>query len=177
MGRALSFFFGRILFPSPQEMVFLIKVTVIGHFDCSSYNALHCELLLSGRLLSVQKKKDRPCLWIDTASAGTWNLPWKKIFCSGKNLEVDILCWSRHSMWQPHMPYTSYRRQCQIKVRFESRGRLFFKALEKRFWMAKYAPIIIIWCIERGFYKRITWSPVFGVFTNALITWQRKCLY
>ena len=67
-------------------------------------------------------------------------------------------------------------RQCQIRVRFESRGRLFFKALVKRFWMAKYAPIIIIWCIERGFYKRITWSPVLGVFTNALITWQRKCL-
>ena len=69
-----------------------------------------------------------------------------------------------------------YMRQCQIRVRFESRGRLFFKALVKRFWMAKYAPIIIIWCIERGFYKRITWSPVLGVFTNALITWQRKCL-
>jgi len=69
-----------------------------------------------------------------------------------------------------------HRRQCQIRVRFESRGRLFFKALVKRFWMAKYAPIIIIWCIERGFYKRITWSPVLGVFTNALITWQCKCL-
>ena len=76
-----------------------------------------------------------------------------------------------------HCLALSVMRQCQIRVRFESRGRLFFKALVKRLWMAKYAPIIIIWCIERGFYKRITWSPVLGVFTNALITWQRKYLY
>ena len=67
-------------------------------------------------------------------------------------------------------------RQCQIRVRFESRVSQFFKALGKRFWLAKYVPIIIICCIEKGFYKRFNWSPVLGVFTNALITWQCKCL-
>ena len=34
--------------------------------------------------------------------------------------------------------------------------------------MTKYAPNIIMWCIERGFYKKITWSPVLCVFTNTL---------
>ena len=48
----------------------------------------------------------------------------------------------------------SCRRQCQIRIRFESRGRPFVKALEKWFLMTKYAPIIIIWCIERGFFKK-----------------------
>ena len=71
----------------------------------------------------------------------------------------------------------AYMRQCQIRVRFESRGSQIFKALGKCFLMTKYAAIIIIWCIERGFYKRTTWSPVLAVFTNALITWQRKYLY
>ena len=73
--------------------------------------------------------------------------------------------------------YNRDTRQCHIRIRFESRGRLFFKALVKHFWMTKYAPIIIIWCIERGFYKRIAWSPVSGVFTNALITWHSTYLY
>ena len=68
----------------------------------------------------------------------------------------------------------SLTRQCQIRVRFESRGSQIFKALGKCFLMTKYAAIIMIWCIERGFYKRTTWSPVLGVFTN---TWQRIYLY
>ena len=59
-------------------------------------------------------------------------------------------------------------RQCQIRLQFESRGMQFFKVLEKWFSMAKYLPIIVLWYSERGFYKIITWSPVLGVFTDAL---------
>ena len=44
----------------------------------------------------------------------------------------------------------------------------FLKVLEKWFSMAKYLPIIVLWYSERGFYKIITWSPVLGVFTDAL---------
>ena len=44
----------------------------------------------------------------------------------------------------------------------------FFKVLEKWFSMAKYLPIIVLWYSERGFYKITIWSPVLGVFTDAL---------
>ena len=70
-----------------------------------------------------------------------------------------------------------YTRQCQIRVRFESRVSQIFKALGKRFWLSKYVPIIIVCCIEKGFYKRFNWSPVLGVFTNGLITWHSTYLY
>ena len=63
-------------------------------------------------------------------------------------------------------------RQCQIRVRFESRGMQFFKVLKKWFWMTKYVPIIVLWCSERGFYKKVTWSPVLGVLPMPQITWQ-----
>ena len=46
------------------------------------------------------------------------------------------------------------RRQCQIRVRFESRGMQFFKVLGKWLSMTKYLPIIVLWCSERGFYKK-----------------------
>ena len=46
------------------------------------------------------------------------------------------------------------KRQCQIRVRFESGGMQFFKVLGKWFSMTKYLPIIVLWCSERGFYKK-----------------------
>ena len=64
-------------------------------------------------------------------------------------------------------------RQCQIRVRFESRGMQFFKILKKWFWVTRYVPIIVLWCSERGFYKKVTWSPVSGVLPMPQIT----CLY
>ena len=45
-------------------------------------------------------------------------------------------------------------RQCQIRVRFESRGSQFFKTLGKCFLMTQYTANIIIWCIERGFLQK-----------------------
>ena len=45
-------------------------------------------------------------------------------------------------------------RQCQIRVRFEYRGMQFFKVLGKWLSMTKYLPIIVLWCSERGFYKK-----------------------
>ena len=64
--------------------------------------------------------------------------------------------------YQTNLIITRYTdtRQCQIMVRFESRGMQFFKVLKKWFWMTKYDPIIVLWCSERGFYKKVTWSPV-----------------
>ena len=46
-----------------------------------------------------------------------------------------------------------HKRQCQIRVQFESVGMQFFKVLKKWFWMTKYVPIIVLWCSEGGFYK------------------------
>ena len=73
--------------------------------------------------------------------------------------------------------FPKYTRQYQIRVRFESRGVQFFKVLEKWFSMTKYVPIIILWCSEKGFYKKVTWSPVLGVLPMPQITWQRMCLF
>ena len=61
------------------------------------------------------------------------------------------------------------QRQCQIRVQFESRViHAIFKVLENWFSMTKYLPIVVLWCSEGGFNKIITWSPAFGVFTDAL---------
>ena len=68
-------------------------------------------------------------------------------------------------------------RQCQIRVQFESVGMQFFKVLKKWFWMTKYVPIIVLWCSERGFYKKVTWSPVLGVLPMPQITLQCMCVY
>ena len=59
--------------------------------------------------------------------------------------------------------YNTYLNYYQIRVQFESREMHFFYVLEKWFSMAKYLPIIVLWFSERGFYKKITWSPVLGV--------------
>ena len=68
-------------------------------------------------------------------------------------------------------------RQCQIRVRFESRGMQFFNVLGKWLSMTKYFPIIVLWCSERGFYKKVTWSPVLGILPMPQITWQCMCVY
>ena len=74
-------------------------------------------------------------------------------------------------------PIRQHMRQCQIRVQFESVGLQFFKVLKKWFRMTKYIPIIVLWCSERGFYKKVTWSPVSGVLPMPQITWQRTWLY
>ena len=58
-------------------------------------------------------------------------------------------------------------RQYQIRVHFESRGMQFFKVLKKGFWMTKYVPIIVLWCSERGFYKKSHLITCFRRFTDA----------
>ena len=61
----------------------------------------------------------------------------------------------------------NHKRQCQIRVQFESVGMQFFKVLKKWFWMTKYVPIIVLWCSERGFYKKSHLITCFRRFTNA----------
>ena len=45
--------------------------------------------------------------------------------------------------------------QCQISVQFESGNEWFFKVHEKRLWMTKQEPNILIRCLMRQYYKKL----------------------
>ena len=57
---------------------------------------------------------------------------------------------------------TPHTTRCQIKVLFECGKTSFFKSKKKHFYFTKSFPNGIIGCVERGFYKKITRSPVSG---------------
>ena len=96
-----------------------------------------------------------------------------------------IWCTHQQNYWSGEIIFSKqnmilpdqHMRQCQIRVQFESVGMQFFKVLKKWFWMTKYVPIIVLWCSERGFYKKVTWSPVLGVLPMPQITLQCTCVY
>ena len=73
--------------------------------------------------------------------------------------DIEYLC--------QKLPGRCHMRQCQIRVQFESIGMQFFKVLKKWFWMTKYVPIILLWCSEKGFYKKSHLITCFRRFTNA----------
>ena len=55
-----------------------------------------------------------------------------------------ISAWLRSSLWDKYLDYMLHNmRQCQIRVRFESREMQFFKVLGMWFSMTKHLPIIV----------------------------------
>ena len=67
----------------------------------------------------------------------------------------------------PDIHYYSSYEAVSEKGSFVSRRMQFFKVLEKWFSITKYVPIIALWCIERGFHKKITWY-LFLLFINVI---------
>ena len=93
IGKWHFLFYRRILFRSPQEMVFLIKVTIIGQSSVIQCIALWVIIKRPFVIRSKEERQAMPLNW--HCKCRNLELAVQENIFSWKNLEVDILCDNR----------------------------------------------------------------------------------